>query len=708
MNVQSSGNRRIAPGLIRRSGNREAERRRLVRCIWSLVFLAALLVAWAPSHPVQAQTLPQGGTIPRFESGPCSFKKPENFSAVEGQDFSCGTLVVPERYEQPDGPTLRLAVVIIKATTNSVVPDPVVFAQGGPGGSTIDYYTQVLFTSRIRRNRDMILFDQRGTLYAQPKLFCPEAFDESVKELPLNLSIEETNKRQNEAVLACRARLISEGVNLAAYNSVENANDIESLRQAMGYKQINLYGVSYGTLLALHAMRQHPDGLRSVIIDSVVPPTVNFNFEAPRSQDRAFKEFFKACQQDADCQASYPDLEKFFYDLVARLNKTPVTLHVTDSESGQTHAYLLTGDRLIDQLFQMLYASELLPFLPKMIHNIAAGNYSFLERIASQILFDRTVSYGMYYSVVCAEGGTMDPSQISYAGIRPELARDADVDNRALVQLCTSWKVPALDPGQDAPVQSDIPTLVFNGRFDPITPPAYGQEAAKTLAHSYLFTFPNTGHGALTTSECADSIFLEFLSHPGQAPDGSCIDQLPAVSFMNSKTVIDLPVAIQILTLDKGLIPASILFGLGMIGLLSAGLVFPVLWIFRLLQGKPGRETPALAHLSPWLPVLNAGTLLVFLAVLLVALFRMASANDTSYLFGMPAREGPLLLLPLFSLVLSLATILINTAGWFGRYWSVWRKIYAGLISFASLATLAVLFLWGFFTALIAWIGSLV
>ena len=672
-----------------------------------LLLIWALLAVALPAGLVRAQPAGQAGVVPRFEPGPCQFKMNQGSVAQEGADYTCGILVVPESYSNPGGATLELSVVVIKASTSSTVPDPVVFAQGGPGGSTIDYYTQVLFTSRIRRNRDLVLFDQRGTLYARPNLFCQEIFDETVKMLPLNLTMEESDKRQNQAALACRERLLQSGINLAAYNSVDNANDIESLRVAMGYRQINLYGVSYGTLLALHAMRQHPDGLRSVVIDSVVPPTVNFNFEAPRSQDRAFKEFFRACQEDPGCNGSYPELETFFYDLVKRLNQKPVMLHITDKETGQTQDALLNGDGLVGQLFQMMYASELIPFLPKMIHNVSAGNYDFLERILSMIVFDRTVSYGMYYSVVCAEGGSSDPSQLSYADIRPELAKDAETNNRSLVQLCTNWKVPQLDPQQDAAVQSDVPTLVFNGRFDPITPPAYGQEAAKTLSNSYLFIFPNTGHGALTTSECADAIFLEFLSNPARPPDGSCIGNLPPIQFMTSRTVVDLPVVVRFLSLDPGVLPGVVLFGLGLLGLFSAGLIYPLLWLIRLVRGKPGRQTPVLAHLFPWLTVINAGALTVFLLAFVIGLFQIVSTNDNSYLFGIPAKYGPLLLLPFFSLLLALISVVIGVAGWLGGYWSVWRKIYSGLLVLCSVAVGGMLVVWGFLSALLAWTQSL-
>ena len=100
-----------------------------------------------------------------------------------------------------------------------------------------------------------------------------------------------------DAMAACHARLEKEGINLSAFDSLENASDIDAVRQALGYSQINLYGVSYGTLLSLHLMGQHPEILRSVILDGVVPPQTNFILESVQSENRFFNLLFESCEQ---------------------------------------------------------------------------------------------------------------------------------------------------------------------------------------------------------------------------------------------------------------------------------------------------------------------------------------------------------------------------------------------------------------------------
>ncbi|MGQ0603269.1 MAG: alpha/beta fold hydrolase, partial [Anaerolineales bacterium] len=317
--------------------------------------LIAILVAMLVAAPAHAATHTQAA--PDYAPTACT-----NFDGVnrpftipagasEGDNFECGWLIVPEEHANPDGPIIRLAVVIVRADDPNPAPDPLVMLQGGPGGSSIDVFTQVLFPlgggSPLRRNRDLILFDQRGTLYSEPALTCPEITQLTEDTIEQRLSVEEGERLVISAYTQCRERLMAEGVNLAAYDSVENANDIEALRVALGYDQINLYGVSYGTLLALHAMRQNPAGLRAVILDSVAPPDINFAAEAPRSMQRVFDELFGACAADAECNRAYPDLENVFFALVEKLNTEPARLPITDFETGENYDAVLDGDTLV-------------------------------------------------------------------------------------------------------------------------------------------------------------------------------------------------------------------------------------------------------------------------------------------------------------------------------------------------------------------------
>jgi hypothetical protein len=248
---------------------------------------------------------------------------------------------------------------------------------------------------------------------------------------------------------------------------------------------------------------------------------------------------------------------------------------------------------------------------------------------------------------------------------------------------------------------------VFNGRFDPITPPAYGQEAAKTLPNSYYFVFPDTGHGALMTSECADAIFLEFLSNPQNAPDGSCIGTLPPVEFMTAQDVLDVPAAFSVIMalndlLGKGTIPAAeLLFTFWVLLILSSCFVFPIMWLVRIIRGKGGRALPQIVYLASWIPAMNGGVLLAFMFGFVSVLFQVAMEEGNSYFFGIPAENWSLMLLPLLSLGLTVLMVVFAAVGWGGRFWSLPRKIYYTLLALASIAALVMLGMGGILTALL-------
>lgn len=698
---------------------------RLFRCCFVLIMVVSMLpFGVKPSSAAQAD-------VPRFEPAPCD---PElMIGAVEGQDIICGFVVVPETYDNPDGPTIRLAVAIIKSREENPEPDPLVMMQGGPGGSTLEYFTlQLLTTGRLRTNRDIILFDQRGTLHSEPELTCPEYMELQIETLDDDISDEEFEALFQQAMSDCRERLVSEGVNLSAFDSIENAHDVDAVRQALGYDQINLYGVSYGTLLALHTMRLHPEGLRSVILDSVVPPQINFITRAPQTQAHSFQMVFQNCAADAECARAYPNLEQVFYELVDKLNADPVIIDITDPETQNQYEALLDGDSLMGAIFQMLYITDAIPLIPGVIYDARAGDFTFLSQILGLIVFDRTMSMGMYYTVMCAEDADFNPEDVDLEGLPPQVAAMNETSGTSFLDTCKIWNVEPLGSDVDEPVSSDIPTLVLNGAYDPITPPEYGEEAAKTLSNSYVFTFPTGGHGAAFSGECQDQIILEFLDNPNSPPDGSCITDQSGVQFATPGAIIDLPSVYRLLNFQGTSLIELILFMLALLFLLTAVLVYPVVWLVRLFtrssqpqpaqplpaeQGEPvfgGYPSPAPApqapppprpltwRLAPWLPVLLGGMLAVFMAILITILFGMVMNNDLRILIGMPGSARPLFILPILAVLFTLAMLVIVITAWAKGWGSVWGKLYYTLLTLAAVTCLVVLGVWGMLTALVA------
>jgi pimeloyl-ACP methyl ester carboxylesterase len=661
--------------------------------VCSLALLIALLGAIV-SEPASAAHLPSQSRSAAFRSADCAPLVELPLGLSPGRYFECGYLKVPEQHSQPDGPSIELGVAILKSSSSSSRPDPLVMAQGGPGGSTINTYATLLLDSPILQERDIVLFDQRGTLRSKPALLCPENVELTLRTIEQDLGREEEQRQSDEALMQCRARLLQEGVNLSAYDSQENAADVEALRVALGYDQINLYGVSYGTLLALHVLRDFPGGLRSVIIDSVVPTQINFLEQAARSENRSLTEFFGACAADARCNASYPRLEQVFYEQVQLLDRQPARVPMTDPETGMTYRAVVRGDTFQGIFFQMLYSTELLPLLPQLVYDARDGRYETFGRIASLVVFERTIAEGMYFSVICAEDADFDPADAANPQLRPQIAERAVRDAQHLVELCRRWEVEPLGPAADQPVEGDVPTLILTGRFDPITPPAFGALAGETLKPSYLFTFPNASHGVFHSDPCADQLVTAFLADPQTRPDDACVAAAGPPRFVAPGDALRVPALIGLLNAERGSTTALAIFGVALLVLLSAWAVLPLAWLIRVIRGRPRAAAPRLARAVSWLALLT-GALLTFFVVGLVVGIVLNIDRQALLLIGVPRELAWLFALPILAALLALALLAGVVAAWRAGAWSLASRVYRSLLALAALVCVGVLAIWG-------------
>lgn len=484
----------------------------------ALTVLSTVLSACTtPPAPTPTPT-PAPTGVPRFEKEDCWFKEPAS------AEVECGYLIVPADHAQPDGPTLKLAVARFRSDSGNPEPDPIVYLEGGPGGSPLRSLTAQfdVYLSGLLKKRDLILFDQRGTGYSQPALDCPESIQQTMEMLPQNLTTEQSEELSNQALLACRERLVKAGVNLAVFNSAQNAADIAALAKALNLQQVNLYGISYGTRLALTAMRDVPQVIRSVVIDSVYPPQVDLYSQLPANGARAFDTLFKACTDDRACNAAFPSLKEEFFNLVDRLNSKPITMTIA-LHSGEKKEALMNGDGLIGLVFQSLYGTAIIPTIPRMIFDIRDGSYTLAAGLQAEFLAAmEDISNAMQYSVQCNEEVPFDQSADLDAALKQYPQYKALAAKRQYA-FCTTWGVPVADAKENQPVSSNLPTLVFSGGFDPITPPAWAELTAQTLTQSYYFNLPRGGHGASLSEDCPRKIMLAFLDDPTAKPDAACI-----------------------------------------------------------------------------------------------------------------------------------------------------------------------------------------
>lgn len=654
--------------------------------------LGLLMASFSPSF---AAALENGN----FEPAECWFEK--SLPILPGPEFECGYVAVPERHENPDGPTIKIPVAISRSLSENNKPDPLFLAQGGPGGDAFEVFPILLSASTAWQDRDVIVFNQRGTRYAEPDLSCTEIFEGAADVL--SMPAEEGEKETLALLQACYDRLTAEGIDVSAYNSVQNAADVDAIRQAFGYDAYNFYGVSYGTLLGFHLLRDHPEHLRSAILDGVVPTDLNFTLKVAANTDRVFTEIFNNCEQNQECNSQYPDLEERFFTLVDDLNDSPLTIPLTDPETGQSTEARLDGDQLVDVLFQAFYLPDSYAVFPKLVTNLEAGDMTFIEGIWPIIEFDRSISEGMYFSVICAEDTDFDPSKLALDGIRPYFAEKADEELKSYSDACEIWEVSQLPSVVNDPVTNDTPVLLLSGQYDPITPPYFAEVASDSLPNDTHIVDPTGSHGVGFGDPCMDSIMGQFLDAPDESLDTSCLSTIERKPFA-PVDALSFPFIGELNQLSDA---AKWQLGLATVFLLivlSAFLVFPLAWFIRALSTSDRPVESTTSKRLRWL----AGLLVLvfgFMAVIFVsgALYFTVDALVTGLanIFAISAAATPFFAIPPLLLLLAAAMMVITIFAWRHRYWSNLGRLYFTILSIAALAYVVVLGVGGMLTVLL-------
>jgi pimeloyl-ACP methyl ester carboxylesterase len=651
-----------------------------------------VVLAYPPSETRAELTAVAVQPEARFEPSACPF---EDFEPPPDIQITCGTLSVPEQRARAGGRSIQLAVAILKSRSPNPAPDPVVFLEGGPGYGSVENI-EAWSRSSLLDSRDLILFDQRGTGYSKPALHCTEfdaiweTFAGRVMDLEAGLAF------AAQATDACRARLEEQGVDLTAYNSAASAADLNDLRIALGIQEWNLFGVSYGTRLALTTMRDYPQGIHSVVLDSVFPPQVDAYAEDTLRTLDAYRRFFAGCAADPACRAAFPDLEAHFNAAVEKYNQQPVRVELANPAGGEPLVLLADGDLVATGLFGGLNETRLIPYLPLAIEQIYSGNVAILGILASELFRGYSgVSHGMWYSVDCHEEAPFDDRQTiqEWAKAEPALqklstAQVGFLSPPTLHELCARWNAGAAGPIEGQPVRSDIPTLVLAGEYDSSTPPAWSRLAASGFSNHYYFEFSDHGHGVTYVSDCARSIRNAFLDDPTAPPEAGCLETMASEPF-----VTEVYANPGIYRLAAGLLGGPDLLQAGLLAA-SALLFLPALagWpLAALAEQRRSRPDPSprLARAARWLGILAAAVNLAFLAGLAWFLWQAVSENENILLLGLPAEAAPLFALPWLAAILAASLAVLAFPAWRGRYWSAVGRAHFLLLTLSALGLAA-------------------
>jgi pimeloyl-ACP methyl ester carboxylesterase len=486
--------------------------------------------------PTQLPTpLPTVAYTPLYEEAPCQFE-----TSVRTR-VTCGYAIVPENRTANSTDTIKLAVAVFHSASSNPAPDPILFLQGGPGGQAVELSANAyeVLVEPFLSERDYIAFDQRGTGRSEPALKCDELDKAYRQDIYGMIDAQSREYVFKNALLSCNGLLQANGVDLSAYSTVESAADLRDIVKLLGYEKVNLYGVSYGTRLALVTMRNHPEIVRSSILDSVVPVESNVLHEYPASVNSALSRLFDSCMANPECNTVYPDLKTVFWDLVHKLDERPITLTTSAYPMG-TVTQTVDGYYLLSVILGLERNADLIDAAPQTIYRVNAGDLSTLTAAQSSLPYTfEGINPGVYVSVVCREhvlATTEDELQaasekIDVSGIiwRPFYGSFGE-----MFEACTSWGVVGPDLGEKDAVISDIPSLVIEGAYDPATPPFMGKQVAEELPNSFYFEFPNMGHvpTGSDSSGCAMQIALDFIKNPSAEPDRSCLNEIGNVEFL--------------------------------------------------------------------------------------------------------------------------------------------------------------------------------
>ncbi len=445
------------------------------------------------------------------ETVDCPFEGPPDVAV------GCSTITVPENWDTGQG-EITLTFARVPARTTPPAGEPIVYLEGGPGAHALDtlvYQFDDLWDPLLD-DHDLIFFDQRGTGYSEPRLSCPELTEltREAEDDP-GLDPDEIETEYNRRLGECTEGFTERGIDLTQYNTINSARDADAIRQVLGHEQWNLLGISYGTKLGLEIMRQFPETVRASVLDSVFPPQVDSTRDNPTTFLASLDAVSAACAAEPAC-ARQGDLKQRLIDAAQQLETSPRQVEVINFLTGESDTVQAQGDTIVRIVATGLYSPFAFTDWPELLTDIEAGGTDALSTFLS---LDRTnepfFTTGMQLVVQCHEEISFaDPAEVENSAPEdPFGLYDVAFDSGDPFGLCAVVDSGQAEAVSNQPVESDIPTLVMAGEFDPVTPPAWGALAAETLTNSHFVVLSGESHGASPT-DCGVTLVRAFLADP--------------------------------------------------------------------------------------------------------------------------------------------------------------------------------------------------
>jgi len=491
----------------------------------------------------------------RIESLICPFKERIEYDPGE---IECFLLQVPENREDPNSRFIELMFVKMNATWDDeeeaekdddeedsglapgIRDDAVVYLSGGPG-AVIEGYVKRFYDHRIRKHRDLFLLEQRGI--ANSGQFCLN-YATRKPEVQNTETLEESAAASLTATEDCMRNAMLAGVDMTAYNSIENARDVHALRVALGIDKWNVWGISYGTILGQAYIKEDPDGILAVALDAIVPLDArgdSDSWSVMTWYDRDLKKLDELCQADDNCADAFPNLGERVRDGARATIDNPIVVEVDDPELYPSGKAYIKSDIAAFLPFTLFYEQSNYAALPAIIHAWADRLEERDETLFKALAiapggFGGGFSPGMYNAIMCNDGDreAMVVSSAASAERFPVLSNSFMPEGaaEALAQSCIDLGIVPRAQSDYALVQTDIPTLLIEGDMDPITPPPLAHAIAPGFSNGTYVEFPYAGHGPSRSVECGGDLLNKFFDDPTAEPDLSCVDEMEVPEFI--------------------------------------------------------------------------------------------------------------------------------------------------------------------------------
>ncbi|MEQ8405146.1 MAG: alpha/beta hydrolase [Oceanicaulis sp.] len=633
----------------------------------------------------------------------CPFKGRIEYDAG---DLSCGTITVPENREAEASRTIRLMYVHMPATGEAEDrrEDPIIYLTGGPG-VPVESYVERLRDHPVFETRDLYILEQRGI--ANSGVFCPQ-YGTLSPDLSDPRSFEELEQAGAERMALCFSEARARGVDLRGYNTQENARDVKALREALGYEQWNIWGISYGSHLGQMVMQEDPQGVRAILLDAIVPNDLGGGFgDFGRMIETVLDNYKSACPSGAPCDGFVGRMN----ETLDRMQDDPIIIKVDDPETAPSGEVWIPPAIVVAPAFVLAYEHEEHPAVPAVTNALSRlfndPDPKVLEGLGAALAEGGApapfgaIAEGMSAAIRCNDGYVAESldDQASSTHTRYEGVFFSEAGSRATLAVCQDFGLTRrTGPAYDIPAPQ-MPTLIVNGEWDPVTPPWLAEYIHDRMPGSRLVIAPHAGHGPTRAMpECAAQVMTDFFDTPDlDALDASCLEA--GVDAPAYPEFVDTRVPERALALMAGapqsFIGPAIWAGAPIL-ILLLGLVLIVFgFLARLVDRHPATELAADTSGARVAAVVTAATALAGLALLGAGGYAAYEITPVALAAGLlaPAGLGVWLILGAGGLGLLTLALLVRARG-------------TGRIRFGTLTGFALIGLSGpALAALVLWLG---